>query len=437
MKKQTSLEPGLLSVFRIFTALRLGFLLLVTLFHIIIQPGLIEAVNAGTSFDISHLQSPAYKLSPYALLFSFGDVVYLVVYLWWPPLQRWLGRYFLPAGLAIATLGPILGQHLNTAWYTASDVFVLAGAWQLVVVLFLPLVLIAWQYDFHWVLRFSVGTALLDVGLTLLAASSGNWAGIHLLLSIIFIRTVLYMIVGYMITRLVTAQREQRQALAEANTQLTHYATTLEQLSISRERNRLARELHDTLAHTLSGLAVQLEAVDAAWETDPNAAHTLLEQSRTATRSGLTETRRALQALRASPLEDLGLSLAIRTLAELLATRTGLTLDLHLPNELDNLSPPVEQCVYRITQESLANVDRHANARRLSVQLEQANRHLTLTITDDGQGFAPDDVNTENHLGLKGMKERAAMAGGKLAVTSQPGQGTTICLTIPCQIQSG
>jgi len=189
--------------------------------------------------------------------------------------------------------------------------------------------------------------------------------------------------------------------------------------------------LHDTLAHTLSGLAVQLEAVDAAWETDSDAAHTLLEQSLNATRSGLTETRRALQALRASPLEDLGLSLAIRTLAESLATRTGLTLDLHLPNDLDNLSPPVEQCVYRITQESLANVDRHANARRVSIKLAQANRHLTLTIFDDGQGFVPDEINTENHLGLKGMKERAVMVGGNLDVESGPRKGTTVRLVVP------
>jgi signal transduction histidine kinase len=338
--------------------------------------------------------------------------------------------------LLIAALGPILGQHLNTAWYTATDVFVLAGAWQLVVVLFLPLVLIAWQYDFHWVLRFSVATALLDAGLTVLAASVSSWGGIHLLISIIFIRTVLYIIVGYMITRLVASQRQQRQALSEANTQLTHYAATLEQLSISRERNRLARELHDTLAHTLSGLAIQLEAVDAAWETDLDAAHTLLEQSLTATRSGLTETRRALQALRASPLEDLGLLLAIRTLAESLATRAGLTLDLHLPDKMDNLSPPVEQCVYRITQESLANVDRHANARQISVQLERASQHLTLTIVDDGQGFVPDEINTENHLGLKGMKERAEMVGGSLVVASESGQGTKICLTIPTKIEN-
>jgi len=226
MMKQTSLEPGLLSVFRIFTALRLGFLLLVTLLHIVIQPNLIEVVNAGIPFDISHFQSPVYKLSPYALLFGFGDVVFLVVYLWWPPLRRWLGRYFLPVGLAIATLGPILGQHLTALWFTAAEVFVLAGAWQLVVVLFLPLVLIAWQYGFHWVLRFSGGTALLDVGLLFLVASMGSWAGIHLLLSIISIRTVLYMIVGYMITRLVTSQREQQQALTEANTRLTHASAT-------------------------------------------------------------------------------------------------------------------------------------------------------------------------------------------------------------------
>jgi signal transduction histidine kinase len=239
-----------------------------------------------------------------------------------------------------------------------------------------------------------------------------------------------------MISQLVKAQRKQRQELAQANTRLTHYATTLEQLSISRERNRLARELHDTLAHTLSGVTVQLEAVDALWETDPAAAHILLDQSLVTTRTGLTETRRALQALRASPLEDLGLVLAVRHLAESLAARTGLTLDLQLPEQLDDLTPTVEQCIYRVTQEALANVDRHAGANNLSVQLERENQHLTLTVADDGCGFARDQARADRQFGLQGMKERAEMLGGSFEVHSELGQGTRLRLRVPLNAEA-
>jgi signal transduction histidine kinase len=248
---------------------------------------------------------------------------------------------------------------------------------------------------------------------------------------LILARTILYVAVGYMISRMMAAQRQQRQALAQANAQLSHYAATLEQLSVSRERNRLARELHDTLAHTLSGVTVQLAAVSALWATDAKAARAILDQSMETTRTGLTETRRALQALRTSPLEDLGLALALQNLAESLAARTGLALDLHLSDHLDDLGPAAEQCVYRVAQEALANVDRHANARRLSVQLDRQDQQLILTIADDGRGFAPSAALLDGQFGLKGMQERAEIAGGKLEVESCPGGGTKVRLNVP------
>jgi signal transduction histidine kinase len=429
--KQNSLEPGLLSVFRIFTGLRLVFLVIASIFHLFVH-GLLESSELLSSHQMEFLVSKD-ELSPYPILFNFGDVILLLVYLWWPPLQRLLGRLFLPVGLIMATIGPIIGQYFTTVWLGLTNPFVMAIAWQVVVVLFLPLVLIGWQYNFHKIIAYSLGTGLLDLGLTMVAADWNNFALIHPIVGIIISRTILYLIVGYMISRLVASQRQQRQALTQANAQLTHYATTLEQLSVSRERNRLSRELHDTLAHTLSGVTVQLEAVSALWASDPEAARTLLDQSLATTRTGLTETRRALQALRASPLEDLGVTLALRNLAGSLAARTGLTLELQVPEHLDDLSPAVEQCVYRVAQEALTNVDRHANARRLTVQLNRENQHLILTIADDGRGFSIDEVNENSQFGLKGMKERAEMMGGRFEVESQPGQGTTVRLTVPVE----
>lgn len=299
----------------------------------------------------------------------------------------------------------------------------------LALILLIPLILVGWQYNFRAVLGYCVGTAALEVGLTILSIGQGN-PYVHALFAIIQIRTIFYLLIGYIIVRLVTAQREQRQALTEANAQLAQYATTLEQLAVSRERNRLAGELHDTLAHTLSGTAVQLEAIKTLWETDPAQARTMLEQSSQAIRTGLTETRRALKALRASPLEELGLALAVRHLAESVAEQTGARLDWQGPEQVGHLTPAVEQGVYRVAQEALANVAKHTSARHLSVQLAQTNGRLALQIADDGCGFELDRVDTEHHFGLKGMWERAEMIGGVLNVKSQSGNGTIVRLVI-------
>ncbi len=206
------------------------------------------------------------------------------------------------------------------------------------------------------------------------------------------------MVLGWLVVRLMTIQREQRQALKEANRKLTHHAATLEQLATTRERNRLARELHDTLAHTLSAVAVQLEATNALWTTKPEQAHARLQKSIEVTRSGLTETRRVLQDLRASPLEDLGLALAIRHLAESTASRSGLTLDLHIADRLGSVSPDIEQAVYRIAQEALVNAAAHANARNLTVQLGHFDSHLVLTVSDDGKGFDLNASTIREHV---------------------------------------
>jgi signal transduction histidine kinase len=225
-------------------------------------------------------------------------------------------------------------------------------------------------------------------------------------------------------------QRKRREALAEANQKLVRFASTLEQLSSSRERIRLAHELHDTLAHTQSALAVQLEGVDALWHDEPEEAYSLLQKSVANTRAGLVETRRALQALRASPLDELGLSLAISELAESAAERGGFNLSQSLPRQIDNISPDIEQCIYRIAQEALENVVRHAQAETVSLTLEQDTTGVRLVVKDDGSGFDPETVDHEAYFGLRGMGERARMVSGALQVDSGPGQGTRICLLV-------
>ena len=243
---------------------------------------------------------------------------------------------------------------------------------------------------------------------------------------VVIFRTFTFLLIGYIVNRLATEQRRQNARLAEANRQLASYASTLEQLTISRERNRLAREFHDTVAHTLSAVAVQLEAVSALWKTNPAKAQAMLENSLAATRNGLKESRRAIQALRASPLEDLGLSLAVRNLARSVAERDGLDLELNVAEDLPMLSPDAEHSVYRVTEEALRNVTQHAQAKHVVVGLESHNHELVLTVKDDGQGFIEDPNDKDDHYGLKGMREYAEHIGASLNIQSQPTQGTTV-----------
>ncbi|NDJ53013.1 MAG: sensor histidine kinase, partial [Chloroflexi bacterium] len=246
-----------------------------------------------------------------------------------------------------------------------------------------------------------------------------------------FLQVILYLIIGGILSRLVSDQRKQRTELAEMNIQLAQQATMLQQLTISHERNRMARDLHDTLAHSLTAVAVQLEAARALWDESPEEARAMLDQSLATTRQGLKETRRAIQDLRASPLEDLGLTLAIRQLAETTATRAGLDLTLDVDEQqIVGLSPYIEQGFYRIADEILANVERHAMARSIDVSFHEAEGMLDLTVKDDGRGFDPQMTMPSGHFGLKGMHERAAMIGGKLEISSDQGEGTSVRLRV-------
>jgi signal transduction histidine kinase len=210
---------------------------------------------------------------------------------------------------------------------------------------------------------------------------------------------------------------------------LGQYANTLERLATSRERNRLARELHDTLAHTLSGVAVNLEAIKIMLFPGQTEVSSMVDHSLSATRMGLEETRRALQDLRAQPLEDLGLELALRNLVQALADRAAIETEVDISPNLPALPPEVEQSIYRIAQEALENVAQHASAQHASLGLKTNGKMIELTVADDGGGFDPKSVSGDGRFGIKGMQERAAVVGGSLSVGSRSKRGTIVRFT--------
>jgi len=288
--------------------------------------------------------------------------------------------------------------------------------------------LISWQYNFKAVLAFTIFTNGLELIVLLVGIDRLSYENLTLV-SAPLIRAFAFGTVGYIVNTLSATQREQNQKLIQTNLRLNQYVHTLEELATSRERNRLAGELHDTLAHTLSGLSINLEAIKTVVPLKNEEAQEMLDHSLKTTRSGLDETRRVLKALRAGPLEALGLKQALANLTEEASLRKSIPISYNCPDQLPVLPLEVEQNIYRITQEGLENILRHANASAAEVKLAASNGNLELVIQDNGSGFDPDHVKGEDRFGLQGLKERAAAIGGNLIVQSKPGEGTLIRFT--------
>ncbi len=416
MEYSDKIEPGVVRTFRNFTGIRLILLALTILFPLIDPRG-----------------SVLFGSTPGSWLITFIDIIFLIGYLTWSKPRQLLKNFYLPLGIAWASVGPIIEANLKF-FFTVNTLSInrsILDSWQLMPILFIPLVIISWQYTSREVIYFCVGTAILDaVPLALqLFIDQPYYAPPLPLLMINFTRMITFYFVGIMINNLMSTQRVQKKELTQANTRLAQYANTLEELTVSRERNRLARELHDVLAHTLSSVAVELEAVKALWDVDKEKARAMLNHSLLATREGLTESRRALQELRATPLEDLGLALAVRNLAESFSNRMGVQLDLQVEEDLPDYPPQIQQCIYRITQEALTNIAEHAGASQVGVSLGRENRQLKLQICDNGRGFDT-EMLADDHFGLKGMRERVEMVGGDFILKSDKGSGTLI--TVLC-----
>jgi len=198
------------------------------------------------------------------------------------------------------------------------------------------------------------------------------------------------------------------------------------------ERNRLAREIHDTLAQGLTATALQLESADALLDAGAEGAHEPLRRALSLTRSNLEEARRSVLDLRAAPLEGRPLSEALKTLVDRWEAETGINARYGAVNGSRPLPPSVEAALYRICQEALTNVARHAEVGRATVRLVATPDQVRLVVEDDGRGFDASEVSEGSH-GIVGMRERAEVLGGSLQVRSEPGAGTRIEATVPLE----
>ena len=189
------------------------------------------------------------------------------------------------------------------------------------------------------------------------------------------------------------------------------------------ERLQLARELHDEIGQSLTGLLLQLDHMTKA--APPELANDAAE-AREAARTSLEEVRRIARQLRPEALDDLGLTSAVTFLTDRIGARSGLEIHRSLARDLPRLAPETELVIYRVAQESLTNVIRHADARSIDVSLTAAGDAVVLRVTDDGRGIG----GAREGAGIKGMRERAVLAGGRLDIRRAPGGGTEVRLEV-------
>ncbi len=218
--------------------------------------------------------------------------------------------------------------------------------------------------------------------------------------------------------------------LQDAHRQLQEYAARAEELAISEERNRLAREMHDTLGHRLTVAAVQLEAVEKLMRTEPDRAAPMLATVKEQIRAALSELRQTVATLR-EPLEsDLPLETSLPRLTAEFERATGLTVHLDLPEPPLPLSPAQRLTLYRAVQEGLTNVHRHARARTVWIHLTIEGGRLRLILRDDGRGPQP---ATARGFGLRGLHERAAQLSGEMRFGPAPEGGSRLEVSLPLQ----
>jgi signal transduction histidine kinase len=198
-----------------------------------------------------------------------------------------------------------------------------------------------------------------------------------------------------------------------------------------RERARVARDLHDQIGQSLTSVLLALRLVERSLGGDDDDARDRIEEVRDLVAEALDESRRLAFELRPTVLDDVGLRPALERLVGDLAARHPLVVALAVDGltDDDRLTPETETVVYRVVQEALTNVVRHAGAAKVSVSVRRFESGLVVTVVDDGHGFDP--AEAEGSLGLAGVRERAALVGGHVTITSSSGQGTTVELEVP------
>ncbi|MDJ0733322.1 MAG: sensor histidine kinase [Nostocaceae cyanobacterium] len=224
------------------------------------------------------------------------------------------------------------------------------------------------------------------------------------------------------------SERTSRKKLAIANEKLRQYALKIENQATLEERNRIAREIHDSLGHSLTALNLQLETAMKLWQSHPEKAQGFMKKAKELGSQALKEVRESVSTMRSHPLQHQSLKQAILELVEIVQRSTGV-----LPLCEINISHPlpleISTAIYRIIQESFTNICKHAQATEIKLEITTSTKILYLIIEDNGKGF--DITQNTTGFGLQSMDDRTLALSGKFNINSSPGSGCKITVKIP------
>lgn len=354
-----------------------------------------------------------------------------------PGIQRAIAIGLLVAFGVIFTLGPgddapDWKKHLHLAVLSTiiGGLLILQSAFGVFPMLFFILAPVAMmifpqRIGFIWIGIFTIITgaiflavaAPLDAFMALLPFAAGYW---------------FFGIFARAMASAEVARKESQRLLDElqiAHHQLQEYAAQIEELAVAEERNRLSREMHDTLGHRLTVAAVQLEGAQRLIPSDPERAAGMVGTVREQVREALGELRATVATLREPLATDLTITAALSRLVTSFDEATLLTAHLELPDDLPSLPHAHRLALYRAAQESLTNVQRHAQAQEVWVNLQTQKNSIALIISDNGVGFPMDTEETA--FGLRGMRERAVHLGGELHLETPEGGGARVKFILP------
>jgi signal transduction histidine kinase len=238
-------------------------------------------------------------------------------------------------------------------------------------------------------------------------------------------------------TALIQQQKDRQRAeqllveLEDAHQQLRAYAAQVEALAVAEERNRLAREIHDSLGHYLTAMTMQLQAAGKIVVKDPQRAAESIVKAEEMAHESLAEIRRSVATLRASPMDTATLGDAIGELVKNLHD-DGIIAAFTIEGKSQLLPIQAKTALYRAAQEGLTNVRKHANASAVEVKLAHKPEKVTLTITDNGTG---QHGQQGKGFGLLGLRERATLSGGSLEAGNNPGGGFRLHVVVPLQVE--
>jgi signal transduction histidine kinase len=228
------------------------------------------------------------------------------------------------------------------------------------------------------------------------------------------------------------AQKESQillQDLREAHEKLQAYTAQAEELAVSEERNRLSREMHDTLGHRLTVAIVQLEGAKRLVKENPDKAEQIVGTVHEQMRAALSELRSTVATLREPLQSDISLKSALRALGENFQAATEIQVEMAFAYKLPDFPDEYRVAIYRAAQEALTNVQRHAKADKVRMTLGIVDDEINLSLRDNGIGL-PDHADKLG-FGLRGIQERAAQLGGRMQLTPNPEGGAQICICLP------